>query len=148
MFLLALVGLSFLAPASLIPIGAPASPAGITFSTFKPTDFPFVTIIPHDGTGPSGWQAAKANLEFTRYVIPTKVIKWYCPITIGMPEWNSAMGKISPITAATMSAAVANTVNRGMDYSLPQGIFCRRFVNAVQAAFPTMYPGLGEKVTL
>ena len=57
-----------------------------------------------------------------------------------MPIRHSVKGYISPATAATESAAVTNSVARNMDFDLPQGIFCRKFVTEVKAAFPIMYP--------
>ena len=33
-----------------------------------------------------------------------------------------------------------------MDYSLPQGIFCFKFVDNVAKAFKSKYPLLGERV--
>jgi hypothetical protein len=80
-------------------------------------------------------------------VFPTKYIKWYCPINIGMPIRHRTKGVISPLTAATMSATVTNAVGQGMDYELPQGIFCEKFRNGVMAAFTTMYPNLGQIVS-
>ncbi|MBK9259400.1 MAG: hypothetical protein IPM54_06135 [Polyangiaceae bacterium] len=124
------------------------APDGVTFPNFKPSEFPFVTILQHNGTGPGGWQEAKANLEFIRISLPITYIKWYCPITIGMPLRTEALGAIPPSRAATMSATVANSVGAGMDYKLPQGIFCDTFRTGVRAAFPTMYPGLGARVKL
>jgi len=51
---------------------ASSAPAGITFPNFKPSEFPFVTTVPDDGTDKGGgWQVAKVKLEFVRIVIPT-----------------------------------------------------------------------------
>jgi hypothetical protein len=118
---------------------------GIFIPIHTPAHFPFVTIVPDDRNDPAGgWQAAKANLPFQKIDLPITLITWYCPITIGMPIRHSVRGKISPTEAATMSAAVTNSVaNRmasGTDFNLPQGIFCRKFVTEVKAAFPNMYP--------
>jgi hypothetical protein len=119
---------------------APAG-SGIFVPIHKPSDFPFVTIVVDDGKGPAGgWQQAKARLPFTKFNAPIAMITWYCPITIGIPIRHSVRGYISPATAATMSAAVTNSVASRMDFDLPQGIFCRTFVTRVKAAFPTMYP--------
>ena len=122
---------------------------GATFPNFKPSEFPFVTTLPDDGAGKGGgWQVAKANLEFVRISLPITYIKWYCPVTVQMPLRTELRGKISPASAATMSATVANSVAAGIDYKLPQGIFCDRFRTGMRDAFPTMYPGLGARVTL
>ena len=102
--------------------------------------FPFVTTVKDDGKDSSGgWQEAKASLPFGK-AYPYGVKMWYCPITIGMPIRHSVKGYISPATAATESARVTNSVARNMDFDLPQGIFCRKFVTEVKAAFPIMYP--------
>jgi hypothetical protein len=46
-----------------------------------------------------------------------------------------------------MTVPVAEAAARAMDYDLPPGIFCVRFVEAVRALFPSRYPGLGVRVT-
>lgn len=122
---------------------------GITVPNFKPAEFPFVTTIPDDGTDKgAGWQTARANLKFTRIVLPNlKVIDWYCSFTVGMPLRTELRGVITPAQAATMSAAVANSVVASMDFALPQGIFCEKFILQSRATFPTMYQGLGATVT-
>ena len=127
---------------------APSAPAGVKIPIFNESDFPFVTINRDDGEGPSGgWQEANANLEFIKIRdIPPSVTKWKCPITIGMPIRHSARGYISPSRAANMSAFVTNSVMLAMDFELPQGIFCSRFLKGVQEAFPSAYPKLGESV--
>jgi hypothetical protein len=54
-----------------LPTAARAAPAGIKVPIFKASEFPFVTIIPDDGTDKGGgWQEAKANLEFIKVVVP------------------------------------------------------------------------------
>lgn len=124
-----------------------SGPEGITFPNFKPVEFPFVTTIPDDGADKgAGWQAARANLKFTRIVLPLKVIEWYCPFTVGMPLRTERRGVISATQAAIMSAAVANSVVATMDFALPQGIFCHKFVEGMQVTFPIMYVGLGASV--
>ncbi len=121
---------------------------GIFIPIHKPSDFPFVTIVPDDGQDSSGgWQAAKANLPFTKFNFPA-MITWYCPITIGMPIRHSIRGFISPGAAAAMSAAVTNSVASRMNFDLPQGVFCISFRQGVKTAFPAMYPDLGTKVGL
>lgn len=126
---------------------APAAPAGIKIPIFKASEFPFVTIIPDDGKGKGGgWQEAKANLEFFKIVIPVSVTKWKCQITIGMPLRTETMGKIAPSLAATMSAGITNMVTIGMDFDLPQGIFCDAFHSGVKATFKATYPRLGSSV--
>lgn len=122
-------------------LGAPSA-GGIFIPIHKPSHFPFVVIVPDDGkNGAGGWQAAKANLPFTKFDFPA-VITWFCPITIGMPIRHGIRGVISPASAAVMSAAVTNSVASGMNFDLPQGIFCARFRKGVETTFPTMYPNL------
>ncbi len=126
-----------------------SAPAGFKIPIFNPTDFPFVIINPDDGTDKGGgWREAKANLTFYKIVIPESVTSWKCRITIGMPIRNSTRGNISSIMAATMSSVVTNRVMIGMDFELPQGIFCDRFRTGVKATFPIVYPDLGERVSL
>jgi hypothetical protein len=131
---------------------APAAPGGIFVPIHKPSHFPFVIILKDDGTDKGGgWQEAKANLPFEKFDFPA-AITWYCTITIGMPIRHSVRGYISPATAATMSAAVTNSVAKRMaeskEFNLPQGVFCIRFRKGVETAFPATYPDLGAKVGL
>jgi len=124
---------------------APAG-AGIFIPIHKPSDFYFVIIVPDDGQGSAGgWQAAKANLPFTKFTFPA-MITWYCPLTIEVPIRHRTRGYISPASAAAMSAAVTNSVASGMNFDLPQGIFCHKFFVGVEAAYPAMYPDLGVRV--
>lgn len=127
---------------------APTAPAGIKIPIFNESDFPFVTINQDDGEGLSGgWQEAKANLEFIKIRdIPPSMTKWKCPITIAMPIRHRTRGFISPSRAANMSAFVTNSVMLAMDFELPQGIFCSKFLKGVQDVFPIAYPNLGESV--
>lgn len=148
----ATTGGDFLAPPGGKPFAAegvenPCVTMGsVTFASYSPSEFPFVTIVQDDGTDKAGgWQEAKANLEFIKKRREGSST-WTCPLTIGMPQRNEAYGKISASYAATMSAYVAEDVAYGMDFNLQQGIFCDRFVAGVKAAFPLMYPGLGERV--
>jgi hypothetical protein len=114
---------------------------------FPPSDFPFVTTIPDDGTGPSGgWQVAKANLEFID-IHNLSGKRWYCAFTIGMPLRTEFMGKISASRAANISVEVTEAVAGGMDYKLPQGIFCSNFIDKLEPAFKSAYPKLGATVT-
>lgn len=160
----ALLGLCFVGFATLafggapLPEGPPADTQakesqeseareGITFPNLKPSEFPFVVVLPDDGTDKGGgWQSAKANLEFTRISLPLKVITWVCPFRVEMPLRTELLGKVDAIRAATMSAAVANSVVATMDYKLPPGIFCERFIDGMRKSFPAMYPGLGASV--
>lgn len=123
------------------------APGGGLYVKFYPSDFLFLTIVKDDGKDPGGgWQAAKANLEFTHAVIPMSIVTWWCPITIGMPFRTEHMGKVSPSDAANFSVEITESVARGMDYSLPQGIFCSQFVKEVQVSFALKYFELGAKV--
>jgi hypothetical protein len=120
----------------------------VTFVSFSPSEFPFVTIVQDDGTGPAGgWQQAKANLEFIKKRRGGSTT-WTCGLTIEMPLRAEAYGKISASRAATMSVDVTEDVAYGMDYNLPLGMFCDRFRTGVKAAFKSMYPQLGERVML
>lgn len=128
------------------PCVAPAIPI-ITIPVASPSDFLFVTTVQDDGTGPAGgWQVAKANLPFYN-VHNINVSRWYCPFNIEMPLRTEVMGKIPATLAATISADVANSVAKGMDYTLPQGIFCFDYVENLKPAFKSKYPNLGAKVT-
>ncbi len=124
------------------------APGMALFVAFSPSEFPFVTTMQDDGTGKAGgWQVAKVNLGFTHIVIPSSVITWYCAFSIEMPLRTEFMGKISAGLAASLSVEITVGAARGMDYSLPQGIFCSQFIKKADAAFKSKYPKLGAKVT-
>lgn len=155
MHLLALLGLLFSDPA-IGPSGggapvllSPQVSSGPIFFVpiHKPSHFTFTTTVKDDGEGKGGgWQEAKASLPFG--IIRTWGVElWSCPITIGMPIRHSKKGYISPDTAATNSAAVTNNAASNTDFSLPQGVFCIKFRQNVETAFPNMYP-VGAKVGL
>ena len=138
------------APLSLSPSVERQTPTstGIFIPIHKPSHFPFVVIVPDDGKGKAGgWQEAKANLPFEKITLPITVRLWYCPITIQLPIRHRKIGIISPATAATMSANVTNSVASGMDFDLPRGVFCHKFFLGVEAAYPSMYPNVGVRVT-
>jgi hypothetical protein len=117
---------------------------GVAFPNFKPSEFPFVTTLPDDGTDKGGgWQVAKVNLEFTRISLPFTVITWWCPFSVQMPLRTEVMGKVDATRAAMLSVEITNAVSPTMDYKLPQGIFCQRFMTSVDAAFKAKYPLLG-----
>ncbi|MRG94004.1 hypothetical protein [Polyangium spumosum] len=114
------------------------------FVYFKPSDFPFVTTVHHDGPGPGGYQQAKCNLEF--YDFREEGAKqWHCPFTIGMPLRTEHMGKISAIRAANLSVEITEAVaaDRETNFELPSGIFCEKFIINVNKAFKETYPYLG-----
>jgi hypothetical protein len=124
-------------------------PGTNNFATFRPSEFPFVTTIQDDGTdNGGGYQVAKVNLEFERILIriPPSVRTWYCDFTIGMPLRTEFMGKISASRAANLSVEITESVARGMDFELPQGIFCEKFIIEARAAFKSKYPDLGARV--
>jgi hypothetical protein len=113
----------------------------------RPAHFQFVIIVKDDGKDSSGgWQEAKANLPFAQTLFPVGLRTWQCPITIGMPIRHRTRGYITFDTAAVMSAAVTNSAASNTDFNLPEGIFCDKFRDNVKAAFPTIYPKLGQSV--
>jgi hypothetical protein len=124
------------------------APGAFTVAAFSPAEFPFVTTVKDDGTDKGGgYQVAKANLKFEYLFIPLKVVIWYCPITIQMPLRTEKMGKVDATRAAILSEEITEGVARGMDFSLPQGIFCKQFATNVDAAFKSKYPGLAAGAT-
>lgn len=134
------------APEATEPTGDTRQPVAVV--GYKPEQFPFVAVIKDDGKGKGGgWQVAKANLDFTNWVIPRLPRTWWCPITVGMPLRNEAFGRIPPSRAATITVPVAEDAARSMDFHLPPGIFCKRFVAKVLELFEARHPRLGAKVT-
>ncbi len=131
------------------PSLTPAAPTGIVFPNFTAKDFPFVTTVPDRGDGKAGgWQVANANLEFVRVTIPTDVKVWHCDFKIEMPLRTELMGKVDAKRAANFSVEVTNEVAVAMDYKLPQGIFCHKFITGVDALFKSRYPKLGASAAV
>jgi hypothetical protein len=125
-------------------------PGIIRIVSFKPSDFPFVTIVEDDSQDEgAGWQEAKANLEFEEVLFPTSIRGWYCPLTIRMPLRTALMGRIDASRAASLSVEIATAValDPKLDYKLPRGIFCKRFAVQADAAFKSKYRLLGASVT-
>ncbi len=119
----------------------------ITYASYSPSEFPFVTTVPDDGTDKAGgWQEAKANLEFIKKRRGGGST-WICSLTVGMPLRGEKMGKISASLAAEMSADIAEEAAYEMDFNLPVDTFCRRFRTGMLAAFKAKYPNLGSRVT-
>jgi hypothetical protein len=119
-----------------------------TYANFDPSDFPFVTTLPDDGADKGGgWQEAKARLKFEHLVIPGEARVWHCPITIGMPLRTKLMGRIDSSRAASLSEVVTENVAESMNYKIPSGIFCKQFAINVDAAFSSIYVGLGARAT-
>jgi hypothetical protein len=115
--------------------------------SYKPEDFPFRIIVRDDGKGKGGgWQAARADLGFWHVVLPHWPQRWRCVLTVEMPLRTKAAGPISSSEAAIFSVEIAEDVARAMDYDLPQGIFCRRFVEEMGALFKSRYERLGARV--
>ncbi|WP_437514990.1 hypothetical protein [Sorangium sp. So ce1099] len=114
---------------------------------FEPSSFPFVTIVPDDGTDKAGgYQQAKANLKF-KHVSSAGTREWYCSLTVKMPLRTELMGKVDALRAAELSEEITEDVGQLMDYNLPPGIFCKSFAIQTDAAFKLKYKGLGASVT-
>ncbi|WP_437990112.1 hypothetical protein [Sorangium sp. So ce145] len=115
---------------------------------FDPSAFRFVTIIDDDDTGKgAGWQEAKAKLNFKRLTVPHEIKSWFCAFTIGMPLRTEIYGPIDADRAASISEEITEEVANRMDYHLPQGIFCSRFIDQTRATFKSKYKRLGATVT-
>lgn len=121
----------------------------IGLKDFTPSEFSFVTTVRDDGKGPAGgWQEAKAKLTFIAVTFPPRrwPRRWQCPITVGMPLRAEHMGVITPAFAAKISAEVANKSKDFVDWQLPSGIFCQKFVEEVRGLVRFRYPKLGARV--
>jgi len=116
--------------------------------SYRPEDFAFRVVVGDDGKGKAGgWQAARADLEFWHVVIPHWPRHWRCAFTIEMPLRTEAAGPISSSEAAVFSVEIAEDVARAMNYDLPEGLFCLRFVGERRALFKSRYEKLGARVT-
>ena len=67
-------------------------------------------------------------------------------MVIGMPLRTKLMGRISPSRAAALSVEIGEATARAMDYKLPNGIFCHKFIAEMSALFKGRYPFLGAAV--
>jgi hypothetical protein len=122
------------------------SPGAMIAVKFSPSEFKFRTTVKDDGQGNGGgWQVAKPNLDFGEIIWPTVINLWHCAFNIEMPLRTEFMGKISATRAANLSVEITESVASHMDYKLPSGIFCTKFIGDVDAAFKSKYPRLGAK---
>jgi len=125
-----------------------AMPA-LAIGRFSPSVFKFVTTVPDDGKEDStGWQQASAELNFvdTRSVIPRA---WSCRVRIGMPLRTSALGRISPESAAEMSANIATDASGNVMHRRPEWLtaeFCSAFKDEMLSLFAGRHPRLGARV--
>lgn len=127
-----------------------AMPA-LAIGRFSPSVFKFSTIVKDDGEPDStGWQEASAELNFvdTRPFFPRA---WSCRVKIGMPLRTSALGPISPESAAEMSADVATDASQNVMYRRPEWLtaeFCSAFKDEMLSLFVGRHPRLGARVNL
>jgi hypothetical protein len=66
-----------------------------------------------------------------------------------MPLRTEVAGPIPASHAATLSVQVAEETARALtdlDFNIPPGIFCKRFVNEMDLRFKFRYPKLGARV--
>ncbi|XYI02939.1 hypothetical protein ACMHYB_25575 [Sorangium sp. So ce1128] len=128
------------------PTGEVQQPFPLVY--FTKSDFPFVTTVKDDGKDEGGgWQVAKANLKFAKLRNLRPVRSWTCSLNVEMPLRTKQMGRISSNRAARLSAEISDGVARRMDYNLPRGIFCKRFVQGMREMFISKHPKLGARVT-
>ncbi|WP_437708332.1 hypothetical protein WMF45_29880 [Sorangium sp. So ce448] len=141
-------GVTFLSCSDACRSKCPPGMASWVFGGFDPSEFNFVVIINDPGTGKGGgWQEAKVNLEFRRLTVPHPVRSWNCNFSIGMPLRTEIYGQIDADRAASLSEEITEEVANRMDYDLPPGIFCSRFIDQTRATFMSKYKGLGARVT-
>ncbi|WP_437632422.1 hypothetical protein [Sorangium sp. So ce854] len=140
-------GATFLSCSEACSSKCPPGMAPWTYVDFLPSDFVFVTIVNDDGTGKGGgWQEAKVNLNFKRLTIPYKAKNWSCAFTIGMPLRTEVYGRIDANLATSISEEITEEVANRMDYDLPPGIFCSRFIEQTRTTFKSKYLRLGASV--
>ncbi len=112
--------------------------------------FPFVTIVPDDGTDVAGgWQAAVAMLSFydgRGRIIPDA---WSCQVFVGMPIRHTIHGVIIPPKAATVTAAAATDASRMVMHRQSKWLratFCPAFAAELEAQLNMRMTRLGAKV--
>jgi len=121
----------------------------IAIGHFLPSAFKFTTILPDDGKAdPAGWQEASAKLNFAdaRSVIPRA---WSCRMRVGMPLRTGGLGRISPETAAEMSADIAPDASGTVMHSREEWLaaeFCLAFKEEMTRLFRRDHPLLGARV--
>jgi hypothetical protein len=117
---------------------APSAIGGFSSSLFK-----FSTIVHEPGTGPGGWQEARATLKFadTRHGA-----RWSCPVVVGTPIRSAVWGHMTKSHAADISAAVADHASSRVMHTRPEwlpALFCIKFVDDMNLIFREDYKGLG-----
>lgn len=126
----------------------PPGMAPWVYVDFDPSDFTFVTTVNDPGTGKAGgWQVARVKLNFRKLTVPHTVKSWSCNFSIEMPLRTEMYGPIDADRAASLSEEITEEVANRMDYDLPKGIFCSRFIDQTRATFRSKYLRLGARVT-
>lgn len=121
----------------------------LAIGRFSPSVFKFATIVKDDGQAdPAGWQEASAELKFvdTRSGIPRA---WSCPMRVGMPLRTGGLGRISPESAAEMSANIATDASGTVMHSREAWLaaeFCVAFKEEMYRLFRRDHPLLGARV--
>jgi len=92
------------------------------------THLKFATVVPKDGSGESGWQAACLEANVQNMTTGDSSV---CSLTIGMPVETRANGYIAPWEAAEITAECINEaatlVIRPAPPDSPSALVCRNF---------------------
>lgn len=92
------------------------------------TQLKFVTVVPGDGSGPSGWQAACLEANVQNMTTGDSSV---CSLGIEMPVETLANGYIAPWEAAEIAAECINEASelviRPAPPESPSALVCRNF---------------------
>lgn len=92
------------------------------------TQLKFATVIPRDGTGQSGWQAACLEANVQNMTTGNSAV---CALTIGMPVETRDNGYIASWEAAEIAAECINKASdlviRPAPPESPAALVCRSF---------------------
>lgn len=97
------------------------------------TQLKFVTVVPRDGTGPSGWQAACLEANVQNMTTGDSSV---CALNIEMPIETLANGYIPSWEAAEIAAECINQASelviRPAPPESPSALVCRSFKDTFQ----------------
>lgn len=101
--------------------------------SLPPSTFKFKTIVPHEGPGRGGWQAAQVIILMHRIsvLLPQGAV---CEVEVGVPLVNWR-GPVSVSFVQQQSAIAADlAARRVMRKKLPSGLMCIQFREVMEAS--------------
>ncbi|HZI04288.1 MAG TPA: hypothetical protein VEZ71_09715 [Archangium sp.] len=105
----------------------------------SPSQFKFVSVVPHQGEGPGGWKAARLIITLVRSLTQPETVT--CYVSVEVPEVNE-QGVVTDGFAQRMSARAADAAAARV---AGQGYFsaemCKRFRDEMQRELRLLVSG-------